>query len=91
MNAIEQALLAVVAANRGDRAAAREHISSAQQHARATARRDRQVVEIAALVVAGDGERAAGLGLEHTSEFPDDAALLADIVPMWIPTRRASM
>ena len=45
-----------------------------------TARRERQVVEIAALVVAGDQERAAGLALEHIVEFPDDAELLARVV-----------
>ena len=77
MNAIEHALLALIAAKRGDGAAAQAHISRAQRHARANARRERQVVEIAALVVGGHGERAAGLALEHTAEFPDDADLLA--------------
>jgi hypothetical protein len=77
--AIEQALLAVMAANGGDSGAARGHLSQAQQCARATARRERQIVEIAALVIADDGERAAGLSLEHTAEFPDDADLLARI------------
>ncbi len=79
-NAIEHALLAVMAANGGDRDAAMRHIGSAQQRARATARRERQLVEIAALVVAGDVERAAGLTLEHTAEFPDDADLLATYI-----------
>ena len=79
MNAIEQALLALIAAKRGDQAAAQGHISRAQRHARANARRERQVVEIAALVVAGDGERAAGLSLEHTAEFPGDAELLTRV------------
>jgi hypothetical protein len=51
--------------------------SRAKRHARTTARRDRQVVEIAALVVAGQRERAAGLAVVHTAEFPDDADLLA--------------
>jgi hypothetical protein len=78
-NAIEHALLAVMAANRGDPAAAQGHISHAQQHARATARRERQVVEIAALVIAGAEARAAGLILEHAVDFPDDADLLARI------------
>ena len=77
MNAIEQALLAVIAAGSGDTVAAHGHIAHAQHHARANARRDRQVVEIAALIVAGKAERAAGLALEHTAEFPDDADLLA--------------
>ncbi len=79
MNAIEHALLAVLAANDGDTVAAEGHISRAQQHARATARRERQVVQIAALVIGGDTERAAGLTLEHVAEFPDDADLLARV------------
>jgi len=79
MNAIEHALLALMAAKHGDGATAQGHISCAQRHARANARRERQVIEIAALIVAGDDERAAGLGLEHTAEFPDDADLLARV------------
>jgi hypothetical protein len=79
MNAIATALLAVIAADAGDTAAAREHISTAQRQSRATARRNRQVVEIAALVVSGDRTRAAGLSLIHASEFPDDRELLARI------------
>ena len=79
MNAIAHALLAVLAASDGDTAAAEGHISRAQQHARATARRERQVVQIAALVIAGDSERGAGLTLEHIAEFPHDADLLARV------------
>ena len=37
------------------------------------------MVEIEALVVAGDRDRAAGLALEHTAEFPEDAELLARV------------
>jgi hypothetical protein len=36
-------------------------------------------VEIAGLVVAGHRERAVGLAMEHTVEFPDDAGLLARV------------
>jgi hypothetical protein len=79
VNAIEHALLAVMAASGGDTIAAREHVSHAQRHARANARRDRQIVEIATLIIAGDRERAAGLALEHTAEFPADADLLGRI------------
>ena len=39
-------------------------------------RRDRQLAEIATLVVRGDHVRAAGLALEHTAEFPADASLV---------------
>jgi hypothetical protein len=78
-NAIEQALLAVMAADNGDPAEAQRHIAHAHGHARATARRERQIVEIAALVIAPDEARAAGLSLEHIAEFPDDADLLARI------------
>jgi hypothetical protein len=79
MNAIEQALLAVLAADGGDCATAHGHIARAQQRSRITARRERQVVEIASLIVAGHRERAAGLALEHVAEFPDDAELLGPV------------
>ena len=79
MNPIAAALLAVMAARAGDVGAAQEHLISARQHARSKARRDRQVVEIASLVVAGHRGRAEGLSLEHTAEFPEDAALLAHV------------
>jgi hypothetical protein len=76
MNAITHALLATMAADEGDTAAAEVHISTAQQQSRTTDRRGRQVVEIASLVVAGDRTRAAGLALIHADEFPDDGELL---------------
>ncbi len=79
MNAIAHALMAVMAADAGDGAAAQAHISTAQQQSRTTARRHRQVVEIAALIVAGDRVRSAGLALVHTAEFPDDGDLLARV------------
>ena len=78
-NAIEHALLAIMAASGGDRATADAHLCRAQVDARASARRDRQIVEVAALVVAGNGARAAGLALEHAAEFPDDADLMARV------------
>ena len=81
MSAVEHALLAVMAAEEGDRPTAQRYLTSAQQHTRITARRERQVVEIAALVVAGDRTRAAGLALEHRVEFPDDGELLARVAP----------
>ena len=76
MHPITQALLAVMAADEGDTAVATAHITAAQRHARQAARRDRQIVEIAALVVAGDRARAAGLALEHTAQFPEDVDVL---------------
>ena len=82
MNATEYALLAVMAAGSGDTTTAAAHLSRAQRHARTTARRERQIVQIAVLVVGGKRERAAGLTLEHTAEFPDDAELLARVAPL---------
>jgi hypothetical protein len=79
--AIEHALLAVLAARDGDDVTAAGHITTAQHQRRATARRERQLVEIAALVVTGDSARAAGLALEHIVEFPEDAELLAGVSP----------
>jgi hypothetical protein len=49
--------------------------------ARPASRRDRQILEIAALIAAGHHERAAGLALEHAAEFADDADLLARMDP----------
>ena len=80
MSAIEQALLAVLAADGGDCTTAHGHLARAQQRSRITARRERQVVEIASLVVAGHRERAAGLALEHLVEFPDDAELFGQLL-----------
>jgi len=77
--AIEHALLAVSAARGGDQVTAADHISHAQQQTRTTARRERQLVEIATLVVTGNTDRAGGLALEHVVEFPDDAELLARV------------
>ena len=83
--AIEHALLAVMAARGGDNVTAASHISRAQQQSRATARRERQLVEIAALVITGDIDRAGGLALEHVVQFPDDAELLARVTPSSTP------
>lgn len=79
MSATEHALLAVLALDAGRVETAEQHISLARQEARATARRDRQVVEIASLVIRGDRRRAAGLAAEHTFEFPHDGPLLRQL------------
>ena len=42
----------------------------------AAVRRERQVLEIAKLVVEGSTERATGLALVHIAEFPNDKELL---------------
>jgi hypothetical protein len=78
-------LLASVAANAGDAPTAQAHLADARGTARRTARRDRQLVEIAALVVAGHGARAAGLAVEHAAAFPEDADLLARIADVTPP------
>jgi hypothetical protein len=77
MNPIDEALRAVTAARAGDAADAQEYLDTARRHAQQTARRQRQIVEIAGLVVAGIQERADGLALVHAAEFPQDADLLA--------------
>jgi hypothetical protein len=79
LTAIPYAVLAVAAAQAGDRTTARAHIAKAQQHAGTGPRRDRQLIEIAALVVAGAHDRAAGLAVVHTADFPDDTTLLAPV------------
>jgi hypothetical protein len=80
MNAIAHAQLALLAVDDGDPAQAQRYLARAQHDARTTARRDRQIVEIAALVVAGNRRRATGLALMHTAEFAADADLLSGLV-----------
>lgn len=79
MSAVTFAVLAVFATELGDQSAASEHLLAAQRHSRTAARRERQLVEIAALIVNGDHERARGLAFEHTSEFPADTELLGSL------------
>jgi hypothetical protein len=80
MNAVTYALLAVIARAAGDQSSAEQHLRAAQRHSRAMARRDRQLVEIAALIVQGELERARGLTFEHESEFPTDHDVLASLL-----------
>lgn len=79
MRATEHALLAMLALDAGDADSAQRHLAVAREQRRASARRDRQVVEIASLVVRGDRGRAAGLALEHVVDFPNDRALLEQL------------
>jgi hypothetical protein len=78
MTPSHRALLAVAAARAGQTEAARDHLTGA---GRPACRRDRQILEIATLVVAGERERAAGLALEHLAAFPDDEAVVARMGP----------
>ena len=78
-SATEHALLAMLALDAGDLDAAQRHLTVAREQRRAAARRDRQVVEIASLVVRGDRGRAAGLALEHVVDFPADRSLLEQV------------
>jgi len=57
----------------------RDHLAAAQRLSQTCARRNRQIVEIAGLIVSGARERAEGLALLHVAEFPDDAELLTRI------------
>jgi len=79
MNSIDDALLAVTASIAGDTTDAHQHLEAARQQAQAAARRHRQVVEIASLIVNGCRDRAEGLALVHTAEFPQDMELLERI------------
>jgi hypothetical protein len=80
VNATADALLAIAAAADGDAEAAEAYLSRARRRARTAARRDRQIVEIASLVVSGRSERAAGLAAVHSAEFPDDTLRLQSVV-----------
>jgi hypothetical protein len=78
--AIAYALLAVLAVEAGDRPLAEGHLRAAERQGRSTARRERQLVEIAALVVSGERDRARDLSFEHESDFPDDTELLTSLL-----------
>jgi hypothetical protein len=80
MNAVTYALLAVIARSAGDQPGAEAHLRAAQRHSRAMARRERQLVEIASLLVDGQNDRARGLTFEHGSEFPEDTVLLESLL-----------
>lgn len=73
-------LLAVRSKDAGDAEAAERHLAQARHLVRTSARRDRHLVEIAALVVTGHRHRARGLASMHITEFPDDAALLTQLL-----------
>ena len=77
---IAAALLAVEANVAGDATAAQQLLVAAQQQSQSAVRRQRQVLEIARLVVDGATERAAGLALEHAAQFRHDAELLDRIM-----------
>jgi len=79
VSAVTFAVLAVCARKVGDNAAASEHLQAAQRHSRKAARRERQLVEIAALIVAGEHGRARDLSFEHASEFSSDDQLLTSL------------
>jgi hypothetical protein len=79
MTPIDDALLAVMACIAGDPTEARRHLETARLHSQAAARRHRQIVDIARLVVDHAHERAEGLALVHAAEFPEDTELLARI------------
>lgn len=80
MTAVTYALLAIVATRAGDHITASRHLDAAHQHSRTTARRERQLVEIAALIVSDDRTRARGLSFEHIAEFPADTELLESLL-----------
>ena len=77
---IAAALLTVEANVAGDATAAQQLLVAAQQQSQSAVRRQRQVLEIARLVVDGATERAAGLALEHAAQFRHDAELLDRIM-----------
>jgi hypothetical protein len=69
------------------------HVASAQTFAQAAMvavrqrpRKERQQVQVVALAVVGDLDRASGLASEHLAEFPGDE--LVDQVRAWATGRR---
>ena len=52
-----------------------EAIEPASPSRRGVSRRERQHLEIVALMLKGDADRARALGAEHLAEFPDDTLI----------------
>ena len=77
MDPIADALLAVMASIAGDTTGALDTSRPLSTHVRTAARRHRQVVEIAGLLVAGADDRADGLAVLHRTEFDEDTLLVA--------------
>ena len=71
---------AIEMSGRGDHAGAVDHLERARAASRVRARRERQVVEIAAAIIEGAIARAVGLAVEHRHDFPDDAPLLEELL-----------
>ena len=89
MMIVNRIVLAVMASRAGDTTDAHMHLEAARRQSQASARRHRQIVEIAGLVVAGSFERAEGLALLHAAEFPADTELLARITETCRSGRRS--
>jgi hypothetical protein len=51
---------------------ARRIVAAASAAAQLRPRQERQAVEIVALAIGGDLDRAGGLAAEHVAEFPND-------------------
>lgn len=84
---------AVTLAARAWQAWTRGHVASAQTLAQAATaavrqrpRQERQQVQVVALAVTGDLDRASGLAAEHLAEFPGDE--LIHHVQAWAAGRR---
>jgi hypothetical protein len=78
--------LAALALSTADHASADDDLVGALERilARSSSatRRERQHMEVIAVAVGGDRERARALGYEHLREFPDDV-LVAHLVAGW--------
>ena len=77
--AVALAALAVDAHSRGRKSEGDEAIALSLARMQGTTRRERQHVEIVALVLRGDIDRARALGAAHLAEFPRDS-LIAHLV-----------
>jgi hypothetical protein len=86
MSAVVHAVLAVAAKHAGDVDAAEEHLDCARRLSTAMARRERQLVELAALIVDDEWDRACDLSFEHGAQFADDRDLLAGLLGRHAPS-----
>jgi hypothetical protein len=85
-SAVTLAARAWQAWTRGQEASAQTFAQAAKVAVRHRPRKDRQQVQVVALAVIGDLDRASGLASEHLAEFPGDE--LIHQVQAWAAGRR---
>ncbi len=88
-SAVTLATQAWQAWTQGQATAAQELARAAQETVQQRPRKERQQVQVVALAISGDLDRASGLASEHLAEYPSDE--LIHQVQAWATGRRSGL